>query len=268
MESFDEGTLRVLFFGDIFAKTGVEAVKAVLPSIKEQYKPHIVCANGENATGGRGINVERYAMLRSCGIDVITTGNHAFAQKDIIPLFHDPFEPILMPANYPCIESTCSYYTLEAFGISCTVVNLIGRTYMQALVHCPFQALDTIVESLPEETVILVDFHAEATSEKRALAYYVDGKVSALLGTHTHVQTSDACILPNGTAFITDIGMCGALDSILGMDKKNVMDRFTKGYSSSFVPAKGRAGVAAVLVTIDIQTRCACDIKSIYITVP
>lgn len=267
MENFEEGTLRVLFFGDIFAKTGVEAVKNLLPSLKEQYKPHVVCANGENATGGRGINVERYTLLRSYGIDVITTGNHAFAQKDIIPLFHDPLEPILVPANYPCVEPICSYFTLEIFGISCTIINLIGRTYMQALVHCPFRTFDTIVEYLPEETIVLVDFHAEATSEKRALAYYVDGRVSALLGTHTHVQTSDACILPGGTAFITDVGMCGARDSILGMDKKNVMHRFIQGYSGSFVPAKGRASVAAVLVSIDVQTRCACSIESIYCTV-
>jgi len=241
--------VRILFFGDVVAQAGRRAIAAVLPRWREGVQPDIVIANGENASHGMGITPETAAELFAAGIHVITLGNHTFRRKEAAALL--AAEPrILRPANYPPGVPGYGYGVFPAGERPLAVVSLQGRIFMDPI-DDPFRCILELLPLLRKQTpCILLDIHAEATSEKAALAWMLDGQVSAIIGTHTHVPTADARILPAGTGFITDVGMCGPRDSILGVRVDIVLERFRTWMPVRFEPAVGPVIVSAVLVEI------------------
>lgn len=244
---------RVLFLGDIVGRAGRHAVQHCLPFLKKEFAPDMVIANGENAAGGIGITAEIATQLLGYGIDVLTTGNHAWKEKAVYP-YLDAEPRILRPANYPPGAPGRGWAVYPAGQYQLAIVNLSGRVFMDH-VDCPFRAIDAILEEAPRATpMVLVDFHAEATSEAQAFGWYVDGRCSAVIGTHTHVQTADARILPKGTAYITDAGMCGALDSVIGMQVEQVIQKFRSQLPVKFEAARGRPAVQGVYIEIDADT--------------
>ena len=227
--------------------------------MKQQYGIDCVIANGENVAGGLGLTLTTAEELFNVGVDVITSGNHIWAQKEIIP-YLDSEMPILRPLNYPPGVPGRGYLV---FNNRLVVVNLIGRTFISNF-DCPFRAMDKLLAELePKPAVIIVDFHAEATSEKTALGRYLDGRISAVLGTHTHVGTIDAQLLPAGTAYVTDIGMTGPINSIIGDDTDAVLDRFLSMIPHRLTVGKGRVTFNAILVTVDEKTGLATGIERI-----
>jgi len=250
----------VLFLGDIVGRAGRHAVQQCLPFLKKEFAPDIVIANGENAAGGIGITAEIATQLMEYGIDVLTTGNHAWKEKAVYA-YLDAEPRILRPANYPPGAPGRGWAIYPAGERPLAVVNLSGRVFMD-LVDCPFRAIDAILEEVQRTTpLVLVDFHAEATSEAQAFGWYVDGRCSAVIGTHTHVQTADARILPKGTAYITDVGMCGALDSVIGMQVEQVVQKFRSQLPVKFEAARGRPAVQGVCIEIDAVSSRACEIQ-------
>ncbi len=216
--------MRILFLGDIVGKAGRKVLKELLPDLKEEFNPDFIIANGENAAGGYGLTQKIADELLSLGIDCLTSGNHIW-KKEFFP-YLEKSQNVLRPANYGKGAPGKGWTILEKEGLKLAVINLEGRIFMRPLDN-PFLIGKALAEELKKETLyIFVDFHAEATSEKIALGFYLDGLVSALIGTHTHVQTSDARILPKGTAYLTDAGMCGALNSIIGMKIESCMDLY------------------------------------------
>jgi len=249
----------VLIIGDIVGRVGRQAVRKLLPGLSKRYSLDLVIANAENAAGGLGLTSGTAQELFDAGIDVLTSGNHIWAEKQIIP-YLDGEMPILRPLNYPPVVPGKGYIVNR----QAMVVNLIGRTFMGS-VDCPFRAIDQLLAELKSKPpVIIVDFHAEATSEKVAMGRYLDGRVSAVLGTHTHVGTSDTQLLSHGTAYVTDIGMTGPIDSIIGMDTETVIQRFLTGIPHRLFPAKGKAIFNAVLVKADEDSGRAISIARIY----
>jgi metallophosphoesterase (TIGR00282 family) len=243
--------LKVLFIGDIVGKSGRKAIKAILPEFLAKEKFDLILANGENAAGGFGITPQVAQELRKEGIDVITSGNHIWDRKEIID-FLDKAEFLLRPENYPeGVPGKGSGIFNTKTGLAVGVINLAGRTFMGPL-ECPFRVALQVIEKIKKLTpIIIVDFHAEATSEKGALGWFLDGKVSAVVGTHTHVQTADERVLPQGTAFITDVGMSGALDSVIGIKKEIVIQRFLTQTPFRFEPAKKELSLQGVIIEID-----------------
>ena len=245
--------------GDIIGRPGRQAVKELLPDLRQQYGLSLVIANAENAAGGFGLTSTTAMELLDAGVDVLTSGNHIWAQQEIIPHL-DGDMPILRPLNYPPGVPGKGYI----INNQAMVVNLIGRIFMGD-VDCPFRAIDQLLtEVKPEPPVIIVDFHAEATSEKVAMGRYLDGRVSAVLGTHTHVETTDSQLLPHGTAYVTDIGMTGPIDSVIGMETKTVIQRFLTGIPHRLSVAKGKTMFNAVLVRVDEDNGRATSIDRIY----
>jgi metallophosphoesterase (TIGR00282 family) len=245
--------LKVLFVGDIVGKPGRSILAEELSHIKEEHEIDTVIVNGENAAGGRGITAAIAEELFSYGIDAITMGNHTWDQKELVS-YIDKEPRIIRPLNYPPGTPGQGSYIYECKNIPIGVMNLSGRVYLDAL-DCPFRAAEKEIERLKRETnIILVDFHGEATSEKQAMAWFLDGKVTAVLGTHTHVQTNDARILPMGTAMIADVGMTGPRDSILGRDVKSVVERFLTHMPTRFGVAEGVRQLNAVILDIDHKT--------------
>jgi metallophosphoesterase (TIGR00282 family) len=247
----------VLAIGDIIGRPGRRVVAELLPALKKQYRPDLIMANAENAAGGFGLSLDTANELLDTGINVLTSGNHIWAQKDIIP-YLDSEMPILRPLNYPPGVPGRGYIITK----TAVVISLMGRTFMTDI-DCPFRAMDTLLPTLDSKLVI-VDFHAEATSEKMAMGHYLDGRVSAVLGTHTHVTTADARVLPGGTAYISDMGMAGPVDSIIGDDSRGVIQRFLTGIPVRLTVARGRAMLNAVATEIDDESGRAVSIKSIY----
>ncbi len=258
--------MNVLFIGDIFGSLGRETVKKYLEEIINAYNVSFVIANGENAAHGRGITETMYNELLENGINVLTMGNHTFDNHDIFN-FIDSAKFLLRPANMDKSVPGKGYDIFTINDIKIGVINLMGRTYMPP-VNCPFRTFDEIYDIIKSITpIIVVDFHAEATSEKIAFGYYVDGKATAIIGTHTHVQTADNRILSNGTAYITDVGMTGPLNGVIGVEKDNVINRFINGLPSRFNPVEnGDIQFSAVILNIDSQTGKAKEIRRIYIT--
>jgi metallophosphoesterase (TIGR00282 family) len=247
----------ILAIGDIVGKPGRRAVSQLLPSLRQQYGIDLVMANGENAAGGIGLTLSTAKELLAAGVDVLTSGNHIWAQKEIIP-YLDGAMPILRPLNYPPGVPGKGHIVIGQVA----VVNLIGRTFMGDF-DCPFRAMDQLLTEL-KQSIIIVDFHAEATSEKGAMGRYLDGRVSAVLGTHTHVGTIDAQLLPQGTAYVTDIGMTGPLDSIIGDDAEAVIQRFLTSMPHRLSVGKGKTAFNAILVKVDDDTGRALSIERIY----
>jgi len=251
--------LLVLVIGDVIGKPGRRALNKLLPDLRQQYGLDMVIVNAENAAGGIGLTPATAAELLNAGADVLTSGNHIWAQKDIIP-YLDGEMPILRPLNYPPGVPGNGYIVKRKV----MVVNLMGRTFIGNY-DCPFRTMDQLLTDInPKPPIIIIDFHAEATSEKMALGRYLDGRVSAVLGTHTHVGTIDAQLLPKGTAYVTDIGMTGPIDSVIGDDSEAVIDRFLSMLPHRLSVGKGKTILNAIMVNIDKDSGKATSIERIY----
>jgi metallophosphoesterase (TIGR00282 family) len=220
-------TLKILFLGDVVGRPGREAVAKIMPQLKEDFSPDLTIANAENVAHGKGITENTLKDLQNAGVDFFTSGNHVW-KKEGRRLVSEKKFPILRPANYPEGVPGRGFQILNIFSKKIAIINLIGQTFFRNNYTCPFIEAKKILKAIEHENcnAVLIDFHAETTSEKRALGYYLDGQVSALIGTHTHVQTADDQILPNGTAYLTDAGMCGVRHSILGKNKEQVIQGF------------------------------------------
>lgn len=260
--------MRLLFLGDVVGKSGRKSVFEELPNLRDQYSPDLVVLNGENAASGIGITEKIYRQLRDAGADVITLGNHAWDQKEAL-VFIEREPNLLRPANYPPgTPGKGSGLFPTANGKQVLVMNVMGRIFMQPL-NDPFAAVDHELSACPLGEVCdaaIIDFHAEATSEKMAMGHFSDGRASLVLGTHTHVPTADHQILSGGTAFQTDVGMCGDFDSVIGMDKTEPLNRFVTGINSTrFSPAMGAATICGLAVETDDKTGLAVNVGPVRI---
>jgi 2',3'-cyclic-nucleotide 2'-phosphodiesterase len=246
--------MRILMIGDIVGQLGQETLFSYLPLLKNRYDPDVVIVNGENAApNGRGIRRSIVHKFLAIGVDCITLGNHAWGQVEIFD-FIDQETGVVRPANFPVNTPGRGFMIISKTRGELAVVNLLGRTFMDPI-ECPFRTMDKILKEIPSSVPILVDFHAEATSEKQALAWYLDGKVSFVVGTHTHVQTADERILPGGTGYLTDVGMVGPYDGIIGMEKEGVIKKFITQLPVRFGVAKGRYQFNALLIDLDKQNK-------------
>lgn len=253
--------MRIAFFGDVVGKAGRRGVVQVLSSLRQGQGIDFVVANCENSSGGVGVDPGSARELLAAGVDVLTSGNHVWAKREILDYIGDS-EVLIRPANFA--PSTPGWgYTIRSTtrGVKVAVVNLIGRVFMNTY-DCPFRTIDTVLEVVSSRaSVVLVDMHAEATSEKVAMGWYLDGRVSAVVGSHTHVQTADDRILPGGTAYLTDAGMCGPRDSVIGVKREQVIRRFLTQMPGRFEVADGPVVVQGVVIDIDEGSGCAIGIR-------
>ncbi|MCM3625874.1 TIGR00282 family metallophosphoesterase [Paenibacillus glycanilyticus] len=257
--------MNVLFIGDIVGSVGRKALKQVLPALKSKFNPHIIIVNGENAAAGRGITAPIAREFFEWGVHGITMGNHTWDNKDIFEWIDE--EPrIVRPANFPEGTPGQGYAHIKANGKQLAIINLQGRTFLPPI-DCPFRKADELIAVAKEKTNnILVDFHAEATSEKIAMGWHLAGQASIVVGTHTHVQTNDDRILPGGTAYLTDVGMTGPRDGVLGMERNAVLHKFLTQLPTRFVVDEGDWHLHAVSVQIDDATGQATKIQKIRLT--
>ncbi|MBN2096898.1 MAG: TIGR00282 family metallophosphoesterase [Candidatus Omnitrophica bacterium] len=255
--------MKILLIGDIVGKPGREAIRVLLPKLVKQHKIALALANAENAAGGSGLTPELAQDLFSYGLDLLTSGDHIWKRREIMDILGTETR-VLRPMNYPLDTPGTGYGLVRAKnGIDVGVINLEGRVFMSTL-DCPFQCARQAVEKLKQKTkIILVDIHAEATSEKVALGWFLDGTVSAVVGTHTHVQTADEKILPQGSAYITDLGMTGPYDSVIGRKKEQILARFLTQMPVRFEMALEDVQLHGVIIDIDEQTGKARSIQRI-----
>jgi metallophosphoesterase (TIGR00282 family) len=252
--------MKILFIGDIFGNPGRDTIKKVLPKIKAEHKPDFVIANAENTTHGNGFSPETISELQKSGVNFFTLGDHAWGNHDGILKMDDPKFPVIRPANFPPKNVPGRGYAVVdgPMMTKILIINLMGRVFMKRDFDCPFRALDQILEQTRHENLsaIIVDFHAEATSEKYALGFYADGRVSAVLGTHTHVATNDLRILDGGTAYISDVGMVGPYDSVIGVKKEIIIRSFLTQMPVKHEPeTSGKMVFNSVLLEIDEKTK-------------
>lgn len=256
--------MKILFVGDVFGSPGREMIKEYLPKLKTKYKPQVVIINGENAAHGKGITEKMYQQFIESGAHVITMGNHTWDNREIFD-FIDRAHNMIRPANFPENNPGKGITYVKVGGKEVAVINLQGRVFLPPS-DCPFKKADELVEEAQKRTpIIFVDFHGEATSEKQAIGWYLDGKVSAVVGTHTHVQTADERILLKGTAFITDVGMTGPYDGILGVNRDMILKRFLTSLPVRHDVAEGRTQLSAVVIDIDDKTGQSKKIDRILI---
>lgn len=245
-------SMNILCVGDVVSRHGCELVRRVLPALRRQYAVDVCVVNGENAADGNGITPAAAQSLLDSGADVITGGNHTFRRAEYYEQLER--EPMLLrPANYPATAPGSGVYTVDRGRYTVTVINLMGTVFTEPLA-CPFDTLDALLKAAGNPKFCVVDFHAEATAEKKALAYYADGRISALFGTHTHVQTADEQILPGGTGFITDVGMTGPVESVLGVKPELAIAKMHGKLPVRFAAAEGPCELQAVLFTLDDRT--------------
>jgi metallophosphoesterase (TIGR00282 family) len=261
--------MRLIFLGDVVGRSGRDAILRELPLIKDRYQPDIVVLNGENAAHGFGITEEIYQQLRDAGADIVTLGNHSFDQRDAL-VFIARAPELLRPINYPPdTPGRGTALVASPSGKQVLVISVMGRVMIEPTLDDPFPAVQRELEQCPlrdAADAIIIDMHAEATSEKMAMGHFVDGRASLLVGTHTHVPTADHQILPQGTAYISDIGMCGDYNSVIGMDKAEPLNRFLRKLPSQRMePATGPATVSGVAVETDDQTGLAVKVAPIRI---
>jgi len=249
--------IRVLFLGDVIGKPGRKAVERFIKTVDVDFR----IINGENLAGGIGITPSVAMEMISYGIDVITTGNHVWKKKEIVPFLMED-QRVLRPLNYPAGTPGFGYNIIKKNNKTICMVNIEGRIFMNPLL-CPFRTMEELITKVEKKVPIIVDFHAEATSEKMAMGWFLDGKVAAVLGTHTHVQTTDERILPNGTGYITDVGMAGPIDSVIGMDKMSVLEKFVTQLPQKFEVGKDDIEVQGVIVTIDSSNNSCIAIERI-----
>jgi len=257
--------MNILFLGDIVGRPGRIGVSRWLRQLRRAHQVDFVVANAENAAGGTGATPEVLDELKRYGVEAFTMGNHVWSKKNLVAAI-DRFPEMARPANYPeGVPGQGAIVVETSQGLKVGLLSLLGRVYMEPL-DCPFRAADRAIEALRAETaIVLVDIHAEATSEKIAMSWHMDGRCSAVLGTHTHVQTADEWIMPQGTAYITDVGMCGPLYSILGVERGIIIGRFLTGMPARFDLAKGPLLLNAVLLDVDETTGRARRIERICI---
>ncbi|MFC4387468.1 TIGR00282 family metallophosphoesterase [Gracilibacillus marinus] len=257
--------MKILFIGDIVGSPGRDMVQQYLPKLKGKYNPHVTIVNGENAASGKGLTEKIYKNFLEWGTNAVTMGNHTWDKKDIFQ-FIDNATYLVRPGNLPPGTPGNDIVFIKSNGKEIAVINILGRTFMQP-VDDPFRKIDELIEQAKKRTnMIFVDFHAEATSEKQAFGWYIDGKVSAVVGTHTHVQTADERILPNKTAYISDVGMTGPYNGILGMEREAVIKKFLTGLPVRFeVPKEGPTQLSGVIIDIDATTGRANSIERIQI---
>jgi len=262
--------MRILFIGDIFGRPGRQIVKEKLPGIVRDRGIDIVIANGENSAAGFGITPALAEELFDLNIDVITTGNHVWDKREIIDYFQsvegngtNPARRVLRPGNYPADMPGWGFYQGKKGNVPYAVMNLQGRVFM-ASNDDPFRTADLLLQKI-DAKIIFVDFHAEATSEKVSLGWYLDGRVTAVVGTHTHIPTADEHVLPNGTAYVTDVGMTGPYDGVIGVKKELVVNKFLNGMPVRFEPATGDVRLCAVIVECDENTGKAHSIKRLML---
>ena len=254
--------MKILAVGDIVGLNGLNKLKEVLPNLKQRERIDFVIVNGENAAGGMGITEKDFKQMIFAGADVVTLGNHTWSKKDVFNILDE--EKLIRPANYPKNVLGKGYNIFNYKNKKIAVINLIGRTNMGILAENPFLEADSIIEKIKGKAdYIVIDFHAEATAEKIALANYLDGKVDVVFGTHTHVQTADEMVLPKGTAYITDIGMTGPIDSVIGMEKKASIKRFVTTLPEKYKIAEGESKFNSCLFTINDENRKIEEIKRI-----
>ncbi|MCL2104273.1 MAG: TIGR00282 family metallophosphoesterase [Kiritimatiellaeota bacterium] len=258
--------MKILLVGDIVGNPGRRFFSEVVKKLRAENVVQVVVANAENATAGNGLTLPVAQTLFTAGADVLTLGDHAWGQKDLETTIGGE-KRILRPANYPPGVPGQSSVTVQTTMGPLSVVNLVGRVFMNPI-ECPFRAIDAEIKKLPANVPIIVDFHAEATSEKIAMGHYLDGRVAAVFGTHTHVQTSDTCILPKGTAYMTDLGMTGPYDSVIGRQIAPVLKRFTTGVPAKFEVATGPCGLEGAILELCNTTRKALSISPLRIREP
>ncbi len=253
-------TYKIIFIGDIFGKPGRKVVERILPDLKEKHQPLFTIVNGENAASGKGITSAIADHLFSIGVDGITLGNHAFAKKEIYS-YLDEGNYIIRPNNIPAMAPGKGFMDITKDGIKLYVINLCGRIFMN-LYDDPFANIDSILSNTDSKHILL-DFHGEATSEKVTMGWYLDGKVTAVLGTHTHVQTADERVLPKGTAYISDVGMTGPRDGVIGVDRFINIQRFKTGLPAAFEVASGDSQLSGVVIEVDKASGKALSIERI-----
>lgn len=258
----------ILFFGDVFGRPGRKSVSTIIEQLCRQYSPDFVLANVENLAGGHGITSATLDELKRLGFHGFSSGNHVWDNREGLPLL-DSEPTLLRPANYPNLPGyPCpghGHAILQAERKQLLFINIMGRSFIEA-VNCPFQTIDAILANRPEGVPVLVDFHAETTSEKYAMGWFLNGRVAAVVGTHTHVQTADARILSGGTAYITDVGMCGSFDSVIGLDSSEIITKFITKRKTAYQVAAQNPGVSAVVIVLGPDGR-AISIERIYKTV-
>ncbi len=257
--------MKILFIGDVVSSPGRDMVKQYLPQLKAKHKPNITIINGENSAGGKGITEKIYREFLEVGASAITLGNHTWHNKDIFE-FIDSAKYLVRPGNFPEGNPGVGIIFLKLNDIEVAVISLQGRTFLPSI-DCPFRKADELVEEAKKRTpFVFVDFHAEATSEKHAMGWYLDGRVSAVVGTHTHVQTADERVLASGTAYITDVGMTGPYDGILGVERDAVLKKFITELPVRFeVVKEGRNQLNGVIIDLDTKTGLSKSIKRILI---
>jgi metallophosphoesterase (TIGR00282 family) len=257
-------TITILFVGDVVGSPGRRALAELLPGLRRRYQPHAVIANAENSAAGFGLTYPIFTEYQEIGIDVLTSGNHIWDRKEVLR-FIDEEERLLRPINYPDPCPGHGSTRILADSIELVIINLMGRVFMRPI-DCPFKAIDrelAHIEKDPRQRIIFVDFHAEASSEKVAMGRYLDGRVGAMVGTHTHVQTADERILAGGTAYLTDVGMTGAYESVIGMDADGAIERFLTGRNVRLNPARRGLRVCATVIRFDRETGQALSIERV-----
>lgn len=256
--------MRLLIFGDIVGKIGRRALAEVLPELRRAYAPDVVLANAENLAHGLGMTEKTIREVLDAGVTLLTGGNHVWDKPEGVAMLRDASLPLIRPANYPAGAPGLGWKTLSVAGKSVLVVNFLGRVSMKSLVDDPFRGFDAVLAGNPAD-IVIVDFHAETTSEKNAFGWYADGRAMVVYGTHTHIPTADARLLPKGTAFVTDIGMTGARDTVIGVDAATVLPGYLTGIGTRFTwPETGPAWVHAVVVDINDTTNRAVKIERVY----
>lgn len=260
-------TLSILFFGDIVGKPGRRALTAILPDLKKKLQPDLTIANAENLAHGIGVTQKTLDECMHAGVELFTSGNHIWKKLAVEEIFKSKSAPLLRPANYPCDMPGTGHQIITVGEKKLLVINLNGNVFIEDEFTSPFHAIDAILKqhSNDDYAGVFIDFHAEATSEKVAFGWYADGRVSAILGTHTHVVTADETILPQGTAYQTDVGMVGLKESVIGIDKDIIIEKFlTEKSKAHDISEHGTCIINATLITIDPQTRKATSIKRIF----
>ncbi|HEV8615632.1 MAG TPA: TIGR00282 family metallophosphoesterase [Methylomirabilota bacterium] len=256
--------MNILMVGDVFGEPGRAAIARLLPGLRQQHAIDLCVVNVENAAGGFGVTPSMARQFLEHGADVMTSGNHIWDKKEIIEYIVKE-NLLLRPANFPAGTPGSGFITVKAGPHRVAVLNLMGRVFM-APIDCPFRKADEILPELRKDTpIILVDMHCEATSESQAMGWYLDGRTSAVVGTHRHVQTADERVLPGGTAYITDLGMTGPTEGVIGVDRELILQRFLTQMPARFEPAKGPAALHGVVIVVDPETGRASDIRRLRV---
>lgn len=261
-----KNTITFLFLGDVVGKIGRKTVAKVLPEIREEYQPDFVLANAENIAHGKGITADTFAQLRAGGVDFCTGGNHTFAKDEVVMLLADSTVPLIRPSNFPAGTPGEGSRVVSVGSRNVLIMNLMGRAFMKESVDDPYRAFDAIMKEHESDKLaaVIVDMHAEATSEKVLMGWHAEGRASVVVGTHTHVPTADPWILPGGTGYVTDLGMCGGRDTSLGIMKEHALRRLTSPLNGKFDPPEsGHCRFNSVLIEVDPSNRKAVNIERI-----